>query len=435
VNAFGATAALNDNVVANYPLNATMVDTANSYNLTNVGPVDITNQSKLGNGSATFNTGKYLTIPTTMPRLSDNMTFNVWINMTATSATAPYITEDWGPSTLNYLVYQETSAYKIHADFGNGGGVSDTELVSSTLPSNTWIMITVVRNGTNQKLYVNGTEVAANNGTTTGGITTVTRYFGKTSNNPNGYFFGAMDNPTFWSRAMTGDEITTLYALGVGQEYPFTNAAPLMSALNCTSCNVPLGDTVSPYATSDTTPTFKFQTDSNANCRIGVTDGNYSSLGSARNCTSGDGTTSHTCTLKAGDALPLGDGYVYIACQNAATLAESTASSSGGLLIQGVAVTDGDAIDYGIQNSAVWPGATVYSNQQVYLRNLSNGQVLATVDRVVVYGNQRWLINFDNTTTLGLFNITPVVYSLEMANITLTTIETRVATLINTTKQ
>jgi hypothetical protein len=249
-----ASAALNDNAVANYPFNANMTDTANGYNLTNNGSVSITNQSKLGNGSANFSSGKFLSIPAGMPRLSDNMTFNVWINMTGTSALAPYITEDWGPSAFNYVVYQEANAFKVHATFGNGGAITDTDLATGALPNNTWVMITVVRNGTNQKLYMNGTEVAAVNGTTTGGVTTVDRFFGKTSNNPDGYFLGAMDNPTFWSRAMTGTEITALYAIGIGQEYPFSSPAPILSALNCTSCNPPIGDTVSPYATSDTTP-------------------------------------------------------------------------------------------------------------------------------------------------------------------------------------
>src|SRR3989344_4027929 len=70
-------------------------------------------------------------------------------------------------------------------------------------------------------------------------------------------------------------------------------------------------------------------------------------------------------------------------------------------------------IDLGIQQSSAWPEANVYNGQQVYLRNLNNDQILATVDRVVVYGNKRWIINYalPNESLVGLtFNITPVVY-------------------------
>ncbi len=83
----------------------------------------------------------------------------------------------------------------------------------------------------------------------------------------------------------------------------------------------------------------------------------------------------------------------------------------------------------------MWPGASIYTNQQVYLRDLNNRQNLTTVDRVVVYGNQRWLINYNNVTTLGLFNMSPVVYSLEISNGTLLQIETMITSFINTTKQ
>jgi hypothetical protein len=211
------------------------------------------------------------------------------------------------------------------------------------------------------------------------------------------------------------------------------------SGYNCTSCNPPFGSMTSPYLTSDTTPTFRFQTtrngtNTNANCRIGTTDVNYSTMGASRQCMGGDGLSWHICTLTSQDALPPESGTVYIACQNSADGTESARSSSGALPITGVASTPEAGIDYGVHQSKVWPGATVYTNQQVYLRDTTHTPLLTTVDRVVVYGNQRWLFNYDNTTTLGLFNISPVVYSLEMANMTIVQVEANVTAFINSTK-
>jgi hypothetical protein len=214
------------------------------------------------------------------------------------------------------------------------------------------------------------------------------------------------------------------------------SGAPVTSAYNCTSCNPPSGSTTSPYLTSDTTPTFRVNTNVNANCRIASQDWNYTAMGATRSCATGDGLTRHICTLTSQDALSAESGSVYIACQGMDG-SESAKSTSGPLAITGVATTPQAAIDYGIHQSVVWPQATVYQNQQVYLRDLNNNQKLATVDRVVVFGNQRWLINYHNGSALGLFNLSSVVYSLDLwdTNITLLQIESNVTSFINATKQ
>jgi len=204
-----------------------------------------------------------------------------------------------------------------------------------------------------------------------------------------------------------------------------------ISALNCTSCNPPTGDTVAPYTTNDTTPTFTFTTSDVASCRIADMNWNYTIMGSSRDCAGGQGTTSHTCTLTAQDELNAPTSYVHIGCSDG----DTRYANSGALEMELTSFVNNAsaAIDIGIQNSIVWPQATVYNDQQVYLRDLSNNQVLATIDRVVSYGNKRWLLNYEDNTTLGLFNITPVVYVLDMKNLTFSQIRTLVAALINST--
>lgn len=215
----------------------------------------------------------------------------------------------------------------------------------------------------------------------------------------------------------------------------FTGDAPILSGMNCTSCNVPIGDTSSPYTTSDTTPTFTFTTDVDASCRMARTNISYTSMGSSRDCATGQGTTSHTCTLGVADELIFADDIVYLSCVNSANQALVTDTPLQ-MDITGLAETQDEGLDTGVMTSSVWPGATIYEDQQIFLRNIANTQLLTTVDRVVVYGNQRWLLNFDNTTGLGLFNLTPAVYSLDIVgNLSAAEITRRVSELINTTKQ
>ncbi len=204
--------------------------------------------------------------------------------------------------------------------------------------------------------------------------------------------------------------------------------------VNCTSCNIPYGDTTPPFETDDTTPTFKFITGTNMSCRIGDTNTTHTLMGASRDCNSGQNVTSHTCTLTAQDALVNYNSSVYINCLNGVDSTNNTEQLY--MLISDLEIlNDTEAIQQGIENSVVWPGAVVYTNQKVYLRSLNNTVVIATVDKVVVYGNQRWLINHVGPTEnkLGLFNMSPVIYSLDMKNVDIKAIRANVTVLINNT--
>lgn len=205
-----------------------------------------------------------------------------------------------------------------------------------------------------------------------------------------------------------------------------------ISGVYCTS---PVPDDYSePYTTQDITPTFKFNTNTYADCRISNEDLSYSSM--SVNCTEGQGTKNHTCTLHDDDALSgVGTKYVYVSCKNG--IFEHNSSNNRDLEMYLAAANESaasEAIQSGILASSIWPGATVYTDQQVYLRDLSNNQTLATVDKVAVYGNQRWLFSYTNASKLGLFNITPVVYVLDLVNLTESEIQYKVINMIDSTK-
>ena len=215
---------------------------------------------------------------------------------------------------------------------------------------------------------------------------------------------------------------------------------PSITSINCTSCVDDSTPDQAPYETADTTPTFDITTNENAWCRIADEDWNYTTMGSSRDCTSGDGTEQHTCTLNAFDELKFTPiDYAYIGCKNNAGK-ENTASTSGilNMTITNIGTNSSIAIERGITTSSA-SSAAIYTNQQVYVRDLSNNQALGTFDKVAVYGGQRWAFNYIdlsvNESSVGTFyNLTPIFYFLEMVNLTSQNIINQVATLINTTK-
>ena len=366
-----------------------------------------------------------------------NTSFSVqiWANYTSTSN-----------MTLVSNYYASQAFYRLHVVSGKVGfycrdtnnGDTINLLTTGTYNNAAWHHVVLTRSGSNFSLYVDGSLKKSSLAPAvdtcvykSGSPATEVGVYASTSL----YFTGRLDEVSLWNRALNSAEVSSLYSGGAGQSYPFINyGTPVFSNINCTSCNIPYGDTTEPYSTSDTTPTFKLNTSVSANCRISDESLSYTAMGDSRNCTSGQGTGSHTCTLTVQDELIFSPDYVYVTCIN---IYNTSATNTENLTISltNLGDTTLNAIDQGIQASAIWPEATVYSNQKVYLRDINNNQVLATVDRVVVYGNQRWLLNYalQNESKQGLFNITPAVYSLDMTNISSSQIKSAVEALINST--
>src|SRR3989338_6339103 len=103
--------------------------------------------------------------------------------------------------------------------------------------------------------------------------------------------------------------------------------------------------------------------------------------------------------------------------------------------IQGAGETSGDdAIELGIISSEIWETATIYTAQRVSARNLVNSQFTGIFDKVASNGNKRWAFNYvssGETQITGLFNLTTVLYTLQMQNQTNETITDLVGKLIN----
>ena len=203
----------------------------------------------------------------------------------------------------------------------------------------------------------------------------------------------------------------------------------------CTNWNT---DKNTACTTSDTTPTVFIRTDPNANCRIGVQNLNYTNLSAGRECTGG-GSTQLTCTLTAQDELAQETSYLYIGCKDIFGN-ENLTSTSGALKISIPTLdleTNGrNAIETGIQHALSGEIYTVYTGQKVYARNSANSQFVSTFDKVVKKLNKIWAVNIltGNDTSVNVFNITPVLYALEMQNASISSINQTVYNLITSTK-
>ena len=198
-------------------------------------------------------------------------------------------------------------------------------------------------------------------------------------------------------------------------------------------------------STSSVTPTLQFNTNKNAWCAIAGSSSstafniNYTDIGSSRNCTgpaSGEGGTSHLCTLTNQDELVYDTSYLFISCKDSSNNQNKTSTSGAlKLSITGLEVAGRNSIGVGIQN-ALLSGYTNYTDLQIYARNLSNAQVKGTFDRAAKKGTKLWAFNRIGVSDshVNMFNLTPVLYTLELANKTSSNITLEVEKLLNATK-
>ncbi len=97
--------------------------------------------------------------------------------------------------------------------------------------------------------------------------------------------------------------------------------------ITCDNCHTYFDYDTEPYITSSLTPTLSFDTNVDAWCRIGLQDQSWSDMGSSRDCVTGEGSKSHTCTLTEQDSWDE-SADVYISCKDS-TGDQRTSSALG----------------------------------------------------------------------------------------------------------
>jgi hypothetical protein len=176
-----------------------------------------------------LNGSSYVEMPDNSHEFTSNFSFNLWIKLTSLSATcipiANYTTS--GVQKGFFLSIAATGAISFQ---GYAGGISVSSLTSSgsAVTTGTWYMLTIVyTSGSGVSLYKNGSLLTT--GSSSGAIgynSTSYPTIGAnkyTSSLVGSYVTGSIDAVTFWSKALTFDEVEGLYNTGSGIQYPFSN--------------------------------------------------------------------------------------------------------------------------------------------------------------------------------------------------------------------
>lgn len=217
-----STLATDANLKAYYKLENVNDSGPNGYTLTNNNTATFTD-GVFGNGAdfGSANSTKVLYINNNLGITGGAISMSGWINITTapgTNATYEIFRQQDNTNWITYyLDYSDSSGTK-RIQFGRDryGVVSDSITYNTTLTTGTWYYISATYDGTNIRLYINGSLVggptaASGNGTSSGR----SNAFGigaahyDTNSNTN-YFSGLIDDVSIFSRALTPDEISYL---------------------------------------------------------------------------------------------------------------------------------------------------------------------------------------------------------------------------------
>ena len=213
--------AISDSVVAYWSFDSDMTDEVNSYDWTNSGTSDLA-AGKIShardftpNDYAYLNSTKSLMIPTT----NNDCSINVWINPDTTAGTT-IIYDEHDSGGGGFIIRLSAGFINIwHDATATSGAIG--------ISTGSWQMITITYDGTDYRLYVNGTLDSTSFPVTKNATknTAANIYIGRYSHAASGYFTGGIDELTVWAgKTLTQAEITTIYNDGTGLQYPFTEA-------------------------------------------------------------------------------------------------------------------------------------------------------------------------------------------------------------------
>lgn len=194
------------------------------HNATNAGQATYGSSGIIGNaGNFTGQASSYYKASVTgLPNGTQERTLNFWIYRTSSCADYAEILGYGDPSTNAEAFYLRCHSANSLSLEGAGTTYQLNDIYS--FPTNTWLMTSLIYNGTSINLYINATLITS----TSWGINTDTTAnnnltFGARSNAGGTSFDGQsmvrVDEFAIWNRSLSGAELTTLYDNGIGMSY------------------------------------------------------------------------------------------------------------------------------------------------------------------------------------------------------------------------
>ena len=209
-------------------------DSVSTNHGTNVGGVTYTT-GIVGN-AFTFNGSNYISLPNNSlnSTVGNDFSVSLWVNFTSTSNQG--LMSNLTNPSVNYYTGWDIRLTSGIPTFNMWDSYLATALQGNVITTNTWYHIVVTRKkGTRSRIYMNGSLVQSN--TNTSDPTISSTYYpnighfqylstnGASTATYHGLYMAngsKIDAVNVWNKELTDDEITQLYNMGGGVQYPFT---------------------------------------------------------------------------------------------------------------------------------------------------------------------------------------------------------------------
>jgi len=163
---------------------------------------------KFGNAGSFNGASSFIAVPAGL-RKNNNFTASIWFNTNSTTD---------GQSLISFRNGKKFEVVLNNSNVGNGsirvnaGNNTAVDSAAGIFTTNTWYNLVVVQSSVSGvTVYLNNSVVASNSGAT-GDLVTVTGLDSIGAYNNNGSFFnGSIDQFRYFNRAITANEVTTLY--------------------------------------------------------------------------------------------------------------------------------------------------------------------------------------------------------------------------------
>ena len=168
---------------------------------------------KLGNAVALCGNNEYVSLPTgIVSGVKGDFTVSAWVNPSQNTTWTRLF--DFGTGTKDYMFLTANDGTGVRfAITTNSAGGEQQIKSSSTLPLNTWSLVTVTVSGTTGTLYVNGQPVGTNSNITLHPSdlgSTTQNWIGRSEYGGDPYLNAKVDDFNVYSRALSASEVAAL---------------------------------------------------------------------------------------------------------------------------------------------------------------------------------------------------------------------------------
>jgi len=145
-----------------------------------------------------------------------NFSISTWFKMSVNNHDQPLIAKWQGEPSMDLLLYWDyTNGWRIlfQTDTGQKGFQSSIQSLGSGLPTvDVWYHLCVTYDGSNIKFYLNDGTTSETGSTTSGTLSSITDWqIGRDGPSLNRIFDGDIDEVAIWSKALSQDDVATIY--------------------------------------------------------------------------------------------------------------------------------------------------------------------------------------------------------------------------------